>query len=248
MSPNKFQQNLRNCMINNVYKVNTENQDTFPQSKDSLRYSRSLNISKTGSEPHSSGYTKVEEHKGNQFCGFWQQLSAEGSCTREKDISDTWWNLRKTEYLMNHKFSGFTTVLLALLKKCKSQSLWTQGPGPHHAWKSVRVEENAHVSTHTCRDTKAEHANQWMSNGMGRVHLVDSYETFPSSWTIFIPFLQFEVIAKWKAKVQWLLASGCWYTTLWVQWMNSFRWLFCVAYHNKNNDYKHPCHKAHNCL
>lgn len=97
---------------------------------------------------------------------------------------------------MNRKISGFTTVLLALLKKCKPQSLWTQVPGPHHACKSVRVEENAHVSTHTCRDTKAEDTSQRMSNGMGSVRLVDSYERLPSSWTIFIPFLQSEVISK----------------------------------------------------
>lgn len=61
---------------------------------------------------------------------------------------------------MNRKFSGFTTVLLALLGKCKPQSPGTPGPGPHHACKSVRVEENAHVSMHTCRDTKAEHTDQ----------------------------------------------------------------------------------------
>lgn len=176
-----------------------------------------------------------------------QHLSADGSCTREKDMSDTWWNLRKTEYCMNCKFSGFTTVRLALLEKYKPQSPGIQGPGPHHACKSVRVQENVHVSAHTCRDTKAEHTNQWMSNGMGRVRLVDGYEQFLSSWTIFVPFLQFEVILKWKVKIQWLLAPGCWYTTLWVQWMNSFKWLFCVAYHNKNSDYNHPGHMAHNC-
>lgn len=156
-----------------------------------------------------------------------ENLSADRSCTREKDRSDTWWNLRKTEYCMDHKFSGFTTVRLALSGKCKPQSPGTQGPGPHHACRSVRVEENVHMSAHTCRDTKAEHTNQWMSNGMGRVLLVDGYERLLSSWTIFVPFLQFEVISKWKVKRQRLQASGCWYTTLWVQWMNSFEWLFC---------------------
>lgn len=57
VTPTEF---WRNCIINNVYDVNAENQETFPQSKDSLRYNR-----KAGSGPHSSGHTKVEEHKGN---------------------------------------------------------------------------------------------------------------------------------------------------------------------------------------
>lgn len=162
-----------------------------------------------------------------------QHLSAGGSCTREKDMSDTWWNLRKTECCMNRKFSGLTTVLLALLGKCKAPSPGTQGPGPHHACKSVRVEENVHASMHTCRDTKAEHTNQWMSNGMGRVRLADSYERFLSSRTIFVPFLQFEVISKWKVEVQWLLASGYWYLphcegNEWILLSGCFVWLITI--------------------
>lgn len=172
-----------------------------------------------------------------------QHLGADGSCTREKDVSDTWWNLRKTKCCMNHKFSGFTIVLLALSGKCKPESPGTQGPGPHHACKKCQSRGECTCVTHTRRDTKAEHTSQWMSNGVGRVRLVDSYERFLSSWTICVPFLKFKVISKWKVKIQWFLASGCWYTTLWVQWINSFNWLFCVAYHNKNNDYEHPCHR-----
>lgn len=45
----------RKCVINNTYKVNTENQEAVPQREVSLRYSRDLNFSKAG-----SGQTTIE--------------------------------------------------------------------------------------------------------------------------------------------------------------------------------------------
>lgn len=116
VTPTEF---WRNCIINNVYEVNTENQEPFPQSKDSLRYSR-----KTGSGPRSSGHTKVEEHKGNVLTAWGTTRHSIWVQTDPAPGKKIWatlgeiWERRSTVWTVN---SGFTTVRLALLEKCKPQ-------------------------------------------------------------------------------------------------------------------------------